>query len=104
MLRTLRDEGIALALTPEAFEAAYPVHDYQSFFAWFEAQAPLKAGFELYGHIARLHIERLKAQNVVYAELFVAAIAQDVTLALEQVAGLRETVTACEDGRIQIEF
>ena len=104
MLRTLRDEGIALALTPEAFEAAYPVHDFASFFAWFEAQRPLKGSFDLYGHVARLYVERLKVQRVVYAELFVAAISPDMETALEQVAALRETVDACEGGEIQVEF
>lgn len=104
MLRVLQVEGLALTLSPEAFERAYPVHDFESFFAWFEAQRPLKADFELYGHIARLHVERLKVQRVVYAELFVASISLDVDRALDEVARLRETVDACESGQIQVEF
>ncbi|HET7770147.1 MAG TPA: hypothetical protein VFN74_15335 [Chloroflexota bacterium] len=104
LLRTLRDEGVALPVTPEVFEAAYPVRDYASFFGWFDALRPTAGRFDLYQHVARLHVERLKAQNVVYAELFVAALSLDTAEAIDQVAGLRTAVDAHEDGRIQVEL
>ena len=104
MLRALVDEGIELPIAPEALEAAYPVRDFASFLAWFAAQEPLAANFELYRHVARLHVERLKAQHVVYAELFVPSLSQDIERATEQLVGLRETLDACEGGAIQVEL
>jgi adenosine deaminase len=104
MLRALRDEGISLPLTPEALEAAYPVRDYTSFFAWFAAHGQLKDHFWLYEHVARMHVERLKRQNVVYAELFVAALSLDPERAEAQLAGLRTAIDGCEQGLIQVEL
>ena len=104
MLRALRDQGCVLPVTPEAFEAAYPVRDYASFFGWFDALRPTAGRFDLYQHVARLHVERLKAQGVVYAELFVAALSLDAAEAIDQVAALRAAVDAHEDGSIQVEF
>jgi len=111
MLRALAAEGIELPLAPEVLAAAYPVRDFETFLGWFAAQTPLKfderqlAGrFDVYGQVARLHVERLKAQHVVYAELMVASIAHDVGRAMEQMAALRETVNACGGGQIQVEL
>ena len=80
MLRTLLGEGVDLPIDPEALEAAYPVRDLASFGRWFDVEAGLIRGrFDVYHHLARVHIERLKAQNVVYAEWFVAGIAHATT-------------------------
>jgi adenosine deaminase len=104
MLRALLDEGLDLPLTPEVLEAGYPVHDFDSFIAWFATQGSLAGSFDFYGHVARQHITRLRAQHVVYAELFVASISHDVEQAMDQLAGLREMVDRGEGGDIQVEL
>ena len=104
MLRRLREEGIELPISPEALEAVPPVRDFDTFLGWFAAQQPVKDQFRFYRHVARRHVERLKAQNVVYAELFVAALPADVGQALDELAALREAIDACEGGAIQVEL
>jgi adenosine deaminase len=106
MLRALREEGIELPLSEQALEAAYPVHDFRSFGAWFAAQQPLAARIDIYLHIARHHIWRLREQHVVYAELFMASgeLSLDPEQAVDQLAAFREAVDGCEAGEIQVEL
>lgn len=52
---------------------ADPVHDLESFFAWWQHVSPLKGKLLRYAPIIQRHIARLKAQNVRYFELFVSA-------------------------------
>ncbi|CAA9218649.1 MAG: Adenosine deaminase [uncultured Chloroflexi bacterium] len=106
MLRELREEGIDLSVDEGALEAAYPVRDFESFFAWGASHASLDGRLDLYQHIARHHIQRLRAQTVVYAELFVASgeLSLDPSLAVDQLAAFREAVTTYGAGEIQVEL
>jgi adenosine deaminase len=104
LLRQLRDVGVELPVSPEALEAVPPVRDFKSFLGWFGAQQPVKDQFSFYRHVARIHVERLKAQHVVYAELYVASLPTDVERARDELTALRSEIDAIEDGRIQVEL
>lgn len=104
MVRELAAEGVVLPLEAEELAAVSPVRDFASFMAWFAVQAPLSKQFALYQHIAGKHVERLKAQRVVYTELFIPSLSLDVVEALDQLHALRAVVNVREGGVIQVEF
>ena len=107
MLRELRAGGIELPLTAEALEAAYPVRDFESFLGWFAVAHVLEgAGLDLYEHVIAAHVERLKAQGVVYAEIMVASgsLPTDPGEAAERMMRFRAWVDGLEGGEIQVEL
>ncbi len=71
MLRTAVERGYRIPITPEELEAAYPVVSYEDFVRWHTIARAVRADFELMKLFFALHIERLKAQNVVYAEIMI---------------------------------
>jgi adenosine deaminase len=106
LLRELQRRGITLPLTPEALAAAYPVTDFASFVRWFEAGHPLAGALASYQPIIAQHIERLRAQRVVYAEIMVASgeLPLDPAAAVDALQAFRAWVDKCEGGAIQVEF
>jgi adenosine deaminase len=108
MLRDLRREGVDLPLTPEALEAVSPVTDFESFLRWFGVAGTLQGSFENFLPILRRHIDRLKAQNVVYTELYFGtsetARYHDLAQLIEAFTAFRAWLTEVENGRIQVEL
>ena len=96
----------AYPIDPGHFEQAYPIVGMQSFFQWFDHIAPINGELFNFCPILGRHIERLKAQRVLYAEVMIAAsyIPQDKVQAVEKVRAFRDWVSQQESGDIQIEF
>ena len=105
MLRELAARGCTLPLSAEELERAYPVHDFDSFTRWFAAIRPLEGTIEQFKPLLQVHLERLKAQGVVYAELMVAGseLPRDASQAVEMMAAFRKWLTVQEGGEIQVE-
>jgi len=106
MLQELQRQGVSLPLTAEALQAAYPVQNFDDFINWFNIASVIEGDLENFKPILAQHIERLKAQNVVYAEIMLGSseLPRDDALLIEQFGAFREYVTHLEGGKIQIEF
>jgi adenosine deaminase len=106
MLREVQEQGTPLPLSPEAFEAFYPVAGYDDFVRWFEGVKPLEGDLELFKPLLAVHLERLKAQNVVYTEIMIAGseIPRDRGELVGKVRDFREWADRLEEGKIQVEF
>ncbi len=106
MLRDLRRSDPAFPILPEEFERAYPITDIQSFFGWWNFIRPIEGALTYYYPILGKHIERLKAQQVRYAEVMIAAgeLPPDSGEAVESVRAFRDWVNRQAAGDIQIEF
>ena len=107
MVRGLNARGIELALSAETLACAYPVDDFESFSRWFDVQRALGSSLNAYRPILAAHAERLRAQNVVYAEIMVAAseISRfDGTDFVGRFRAFREYADERERGDLQIEL
>src|SRR5262249_37445804 len=72
MLRHLEANGIHLGMSADALAAYYPVNGYDDFVRWFQGVKPLEGVLEAYQPLLAIHIERLKAEHVVYTEIMIA--------------------------------
>jgi adenosine deaminase len=109
MARVIQYEHPEFPIDLEIFCKVYPLErGIQPFFNWFNHIAPIDKKIEYYCWIAEQHVQRLKAQNVRYAEWMLPAgkfgLRQGVQQALEHTLALRECVDAQENGQIQVEF
>ncbi len=107
MLREMQKRGYAVPLSPEALEAAYPVRSFEEFTGWFKVAEAVEGSLENFKPILALQIERLKAQNVVYAEFMIGTselrYGDDAEL-IQKFGQFREYVAGLEAGQIQVEF
>jgi adenosine deaminase len=106
MVRDIHRDDPTYPIDPGHFEQAYPVTGMQNFFQWFNYIAPINGEMSNFRPILSRHIERLKAQRVLYSEVMIAAshIPQDKVEAVEKVQAFREWVNQRESGDIQVEF
>jgi adenosine deaminase len=107
ILRDLHSRGIDVGMSADELERAYPVNDFESFGRWFDAQKGFGSGVDAYRPILAAHAERLRAQNVVYAEIMVAAseISRgDGTDFVGHVRAFREYADELERSDLQIEL
>lgn len=106
LLRELQRQGVDLPLTPETLEVAYPVRDFDSFLNWFRVGDALSGRLDVYKQILAIHVERLKAQGVFYAEMMIASgeLPLDSAAALDALGAFRRWTDDLEAGDIQIEF
>jgi adenosine deaminase len=107
MLRDLQARGVTLAISAEALERAYPVKDAESFWHWLEVQEGLVGSIDAYRPILAAHVERLRAQNVVYTEIMVGSSEIwrcERSEVLERFRGFRDYAGGLEHGNIQLEF
>jgi len=107
MLRDLQARGVTIPITAEALQRAYPVEDFESFSSWFDVQNGLAGGLDEYRPILAAHVERLRAQNVVYTEIMFASSEIwrcERSEVLERFRGFREFADGLEGGDVQIEF
>jgi len=106
MLREAQRLGYALPLTPETLAAALPVRSFDGFTQWFAVADPLEKNTENLRPILALHLERLKAQNVRYAEIMLGTseLPKDDGALVEKFRAFRDNVTGLEGGQIQVEF
>lgn len=88
------------------FAAYLPVTDYESFVNWWQVSDLISGQLELYKPVLKQYLGQLKAQNVHYLELFVAAgeLPSDVSAAIDAMQAFREWVNQEEAGQIQVEF
>lgn len=106
MLRAMAAQGLEPPVTAEELEAAYPVDGFDAFIRWEEVQSPLEGGWRWFKPILAMHIERLKAQDVVYAEITIGSseLPRDRSQAVDQMREVRAWLDAQEAGRIQVEL
>jgi adenosine deaminase len=106
MLRELESRAIHLGMSADALGDYYPVNSYDDFVRWFQGVKPLEGVLEAYQPLLALHIERLKAQNVVYTEIMIAGseIPRDHGELVGRVRAFREWTDRQENGEIQVEY
>ncbi|MEX0785260.1 MAG: hypothetical protein WD939_01355 [Dehalococcoidia bacterium] len=106
MLRAMAAWGLEPPVSAEQLEAAYPVDGFDAFVRWEEVQSPLEGGWEWFKPILAMHIERLKAQDVVYAEIAIGSseLPRDQSEAVERMQEVRQWLNQEEAGRIQVEL
>jgi adenosine deaminase len=107
MLRAIRVAQPGYPVDPEALAAAYPVHDFESFVAWWRYKTPdVRAEFDLFRPVLAHHIAQLRRDNVRYAELLIPSghLPRDPAAAVDTLAAFRAWTTTLEDGAIQVEF
>jgi len=106
MAREIGRSDPAFPIVPAEFERAYPVDSYESFMRWWQFIDPIEGDLNHFHPILSRHIAHLKAQNVVYAEVMIAAgeMPADKGEAVDKVARLRALVDQWEADSIQIEF
>ncbi|HXH21693.1 MAG TPA: adenosine deaminase family protein [Dehalococcoidia bacterium] len=106
MLRGMPGAGLRAPVAPEALEAVTPARDFETFLRWFDVAAALEGDIDNYRPVIAAHIQRLKAQNVVYAEVFIGqselpASRDDEAVKLRD---FRAYVDSLEGGSIQVEL
>jgi adenosine deaminase len=106
MLREWQRRGHTPPLSPETLEAAYPVRTFDEFIRWFDVAEPIEGDPERFKPVLALHVERLKTQNVVYAEIMLGTseLPHDDGALVEKFGEFREWMTGLEGGQIQVEF
>jgi len=106
ILREMEQQGYALPLRPEALQAAHPVRNFDEFKNYMEVAEAVEGDLENFKPILARHIERLKAQNVIYTEIMLGTseLPRDAGALVEKFGGFREYVTGLEAGQIQVEF
>jgi len=106
MARDIHRQDPTFPIQPGELERAYPIDDIESFFRWWDFIDPIQGRLACFYPILGRHIERLKAQNVRYAEIMIVTgdLPRDSAAAVTEVTALREWVTAQEAGEVQIEF
>jgi adenosine deaminase len=106
MLRHLQRKSVPLALQADALAAFYPVENYDDFVRWFEGVRPLEADLGTFRPLLALHIDGLKAQNVVYTEIMIEGrfLPRDKAELIGKFRAFREWVTEHENGETQVEF
>ena len=73
MLRELHHGGSELPVAADALDTSYPVTDFESFLRWYVPLESFSGRLDLYRQIIALHIERLRQQGAVYAEVMIAS-------------------------------
>lgn len=107
MLREMRACGVELAISADALALAYPVKDTESFWRWLAVQESLVGSIDAYRPILAAHVERLRAQNVVYTEIMFGSSEIwrcERSAMLDRFYGFREYADGLERGDVQIEF
>lgn len=106
MVAHIRRGDPGFPIDPDEFERAYPVEGFEDFFRWWSFIEPIEGELDNFYPIMAKHIERLKAQNVVYTEVMIAGgeLPQDKIEAVEKVRAFRDWVGGREAGAIQVEF
>jgi len=106
MVRDICQADPEFPIQPGELEQAYPIDDVESFFRWWDYIDPIQGRLACFYPILGRYIERLKAQNVRYSEIMITTgdFPRDTGKAVEEVAALREWVTAQEAGDVQVEF
>ncbi len=107
MLRALGPRAAAFPVSAEALDAAQPVAGFDDFLAWFNVADPGSADLAVFASIVGAHVDRLRAQNVRYAEVFISMPRGEDDPDDTPEAALRafvESVRRHERGEIQVEF
>jgi adenosine deaminase len=105
-LAELEARGVRLGMTAEELAAFYPVAGYDDFVRWGKGMKPLEGDLDGFRPLLAMHLERLKAQNVIYSEIMISGseIPRDRSELVGKVRAFRDWVTAQENGECQIEF
>jgi adenosine deaminase len=106
MLRRLEHDDLRLAMSGDALADLYPVENYDDFVRWFQGIKPLEGDLDTFRPLLAFHLERLKADNVLYTEIMIAGseIPRDKGELVGKVRAFRDWVTEQENGKIQVEF
>jgi adenosine deaminase len=106
MLKAIAARGHQLPLTVDALQAAYPVQGFDDFTRWCDTASAVEGPTGHFKWILAEHIERLKAQKVVYAEIMLGTseLPREDGDLLDQFSAFREYVNDLEGSEIQIEF
>jgi adenosine deaminase len=107
MLREVRSRGAELAVSADALALAYPVRDTETFWRWLAVQESLVGSIDAYRPILAVHVERLRAQHVVYTEIMFGSSEIwrcERSEVLERFRGFRDYVDGLERGDVQVEF
>ena len=105
MVRDIKRTDPAFPVDAAALERAYPIHELESFFNWWQYSRGMNRIEHFYPVIQR-YVEQLKAQQVRYFEVMIASgeLPADPAEAVDAMHAFRAWVDQCEAGTIQVEF
>src|SRR5436305_1847462 len=69
MAQEIRREDPDFPVSPEGLALAYPVDSFEAFMRWGTYSEVLEGDLDTFRPVLARHVERLKAQGVVYAEI-----------------------------------
>ena len=106
MLRAIRQDDPTYPIDPDQLATVYPIHDIESFFAWWPHVMAIHEQIDYLKPVAQHTIAQLKADGVRYAEWMISSgdMPPDNQAAVDSLADFREYVNQCEAGVIQVEF
>lgn len=106
ILRRMMEKGYEPPFDADAFFASYPIGSMEEFIRWFELTDPMEGDLETFHPVLSEYVERLKQENVVYAEIMLGGseIPKDRSLLIPKFKEFRAFVDSIEAGVIQIEF
>ena len=107
MLRDMERDNVPYPVTSKELQSIYPNYGIEGFIRWFDlVDSSFHKSFDSFKPILERHIERLKAQNVVYAEIFVGGseIPKDDDDFLKNIEDITGILRTMEDRKIQIEL
>jgi adenosine deaminase len=106
MVEEILQEEPDFPIQPIHLESDHPIHDRDSFFAWWHRIDPIQGSLHFFYPILRKHIQRLKSQNVHYTEITIPTgdMPCSAKNVLDEMSRFRDWATAQEQGEIQVEF
>ncbi len=106
MARAIRRDDPAFPIAPEDFAPYYPVADFESFWRWWRAVAPISGHLTRFFPILAQHIAALKTQNARYAEILIGSseVPLDIAAATEVFTALRAWVNQHAAGDLDVAF
>lgn len=106
ILQKIQRLGYDCPLDLAMLQAAYPVRTFDEFVHWFSIAGLVGGAARNFLPILAQHIERLKTQNVTYAEIMLGSseLPHDDGHLIDEFSAFREVVDILEDGQVQIEF
>ena len=113
ILALIRDQGHEIPITPEALAALTPARTFSEFTAWHQALKPLRRNFGALKILIEAHVQRLRAQNVAYAEIMLGTspldrgdppLPDDTSVMVDKMRQLRELANSVGAGQTSVEF
>lgn len=113
ILAELRDRGFETPITPGELATLTPTGTFEEFVEWHRRLKPLRRNFEALKVVLAIHVERLKRQQVKYAEIMQGTspidlgdppLPDNTSVMIDKMRQLRALTNSVGGGQTQVEF